>query len=65
MYLDYNKLNTNTHVEFIILNIFSNCGLIRLVNRVLNAQFNEKDKEYSEITHIGPAKEVFQGSFQI
>ena len=45
MYLDYNKLNTNTHVEFIILNIFSNCGLIRLVNRVLNTQFNEKDKD--------------------
>ena len=28
-------------------------------------KFQEKDKEYSKITHIGPAKELFQGSFQI
>ena len=45
MYLDYNELNKNTHIEFIILNIFANCGLIRLVNRVLNTQFKKKDKD--------------------
>ena len=45
MYLDYNTLNTNTQIELMILNIFANCGLIRLVNRVLNTQFNENDKD--------------------
>ena len=28
-------------------------------------KFHEKDKEYSKITHIGPAQEVFKGSFVI
>ena len=28
-------------------------------------KFQEKDKEYSKITHIGPAHEVFKGSFVI
>ena len=28
-------------------------------------KFQEKDKEYSKITHTGPAQEVFKGSFVI
>ena len=28
-------------------------------------KFHEKDKEYSKITHVGPAQEVFKGSFVI
>ncbi len=31
----------------------------------LTIKFQEKDKEYSEITHVGPAQEVFKGSFVI
>ena len=31
----------------------------------LTIKFQEKDKEYSKITHIGPAREVFTGSFVI
>ncbi|MFL2632148.1 MAG: diaminopimelate epimerase [Candidatus Marisimplicoccus sp.] len=31
----------------------------------LTIKFKEKDKDYSEITHIGAAQEVFKGSFEI
>ena len=37
--------NLIIHRKLSILNIFANCGLIRLVNRVLNTEFNEEDKD--------------------
>ncbi len=42
-----------------------NVIIMKCLGGDLTIKFKEKDKEYSEITHIGPAKEVFQGSFVI